>query len=96
MDLAAKLVLIMAVAALAQSRQAVLAGVLRGAGDSGFVAKQAFVGIAVVRPALTFLLARVLGLGAVGAWLSVTTDQFLRMGLLTWRFRSGKWTDIPL
>ena len=95
-DLAAKLVLIMAVAALAQSRQAVLAGVLRGAGDSGFVAKQAFVGIAVVRPALTFLLARVLGLGAMGAWLSVTTDQFLRMGLLTWRFRSGKWTDIPL
>lgn len=77
-----------------QSSQFIVAGALRGAGDTGFVAKLTFFTVMLLRPGLALLAVRQFSLGLPGAWLSITTDQILRSVLIAYRYRSGKWKTV--
>jgi putative MATE family efflux protein len=70
----------------------VLAGGLRGAGDTRTVMLVSLVGICGVRLALASLLVY-LGYGLVGAWIAMSIDLIIRGSLLYWRFRHGGWKE---
>jgi len=94
--LASKLILILVVVTLVQTVQIIYANALRGAGDTAYVAKQALVGLGIMRPLSSYLLAYPLGLGVIGAWLGILADQLIRSLLLAKRFSGGQWTKIDL
>ncbi len=80
--------------ALAQpgmSQQLSLAGALRGAGDTLFPMIASVSGVWVFRVIVCHLLVRVLGMGLLGAWLTMVMDQYLRATIIVLRHRSGKW-----
>lgn len=79
-----------------QSSQFIVAGALRGAGDTKFVAKLTFYTVLLLRPGLAILAVRGFHMGLPGAWLAITTDQILRSALIALRYRSGQWKQLPL
>lgn len=74
-----------------QSSQFIISGALRGAGDTGFVARLTFFTVMLLRPGLALLAIRRFHLGLPGAWFAITADQILRSILIAYRYRSGKW-----
>lgn len=76
--------------------QFIVAGALRGAGDTKFVAKLTFYTVLLLRPGLAILAVRGFHMGLPGAWLAITTDQILRSALIALRYRSGQWKQLPL
>lgn len=90
------IIIIIAFICLMQTTQVVMMGCLRGAGDTKFAAYVSLLSIALVRPASAFILCYPLGLGLVGAWLSLVFDQCIRMILSMVRFSGGKWTKLKL
>lgn len=88
--------LIVAATCLAQTSQVVISGCLRGAGDSKYVALSSFISIAVIRPALSWVLCYPARLGAHRRRIGLFGDQFLRLVLNFIRFRGGKWSVIEL
>ncbi|MCL2171572.1 MAG: MATE family efflux transporter [Defluviitaleaceae bacterium] len=95
-DTAAGLLLIAAFILPFQTSQIVMAGSLRGSGDTRFVAITMLICVALVRPLVSVLLVFVIGLGIQGAWYAIIVDQILRLVLLYGRFSSGKWTKIKV
>jgi putative MATE family efflux protein len=91
---AGKLMLIIAATTVIQTSGLSSTGCLRGAGDAKYIARTAFISIAVVRPLSAWILCYPVGLGLVGAWLSFFIDQSLRCILNGTRFRKGKWAEI--
>jgi Na+-driven multidrug efflux pump len=79
-----------------QTSQLVMAGSLRGAGDTRYVAVTMMITVVFVRPLRSLLLIYVFGLGLNGAWLAVTVDQVIRLVLLFTRFSRGKWIRIKI
>jgi len=79
-----------------QSSQLILAGALRGAGDTRATAKIIFITVLLVRPGLAMFTIRVLKWGLIGAWIALMADQFLRSFLVLMRFNSGKWKTIKV
>lgn len=79
-----------------QSSQFIVAGALRGAGDTKFVAKLTFYTVLLLRPGLAILAVRGFHMGLSGAWLAITTDQILRSALIAFRYSSGQWKQLPL
>jgi len=74
----------------------ILAGGLRGAGDTRYVLFLTTIGNWGIRLVFSYVLGFVLGWGLNGIWIAMAMDQIIR-GLLTLlRFRSGKWKDIEL
>ncbi|HPT82326.1 MAG TPA: MATE family efflux transporter [Limnochordia bacterium] len=69
----------------------ILAGGLRGAGDTRSIMGMVMVSFLGVRVGLAYLLALRLGLGLVGAWIAMVADLFLRSILIQLRFRRGEW-----
>jgi len=86
------------VAAMApiQSSNVVVGGILRGAGDTKFVAITSFLSIGLVRPGATWLFCYPLGFGLIGAWFAFGTDQILRLFINYMRFLKGGWTKIKV
>lgn len=80
----------------AQTSQVIISGSLRGAGDTRFVAICSMISIAFIRPLSAWALTYPLGLGLIGAWISVLVDQYLRLLLFFMRFKGGEWTKIEL
>lgn len=78
-----------------QSSQFIIAGGLRGAGDTRTTAVITFVTVLLVRPLVAILLVH-LGFGLYGAWAALACDQLLRSGLVLARYRSGKWKLIKV
>lgn len=72
----------------------VLAGGLRGAGDTRWVMYMTAAGNWGVRLAGSWILGVHLGWGLVGVWVAMALDQFLRGGLTWYRYRSGRWKAI--
>jgi putative MATE family efflux protein len=72
----------------------VLAGALRGAGDTGYLLKVTIVNWLVVRIPLAVLLGVVLGWGLLGLWSAVVLDYFVRTAFLVWRLRSRAWAQL--
>lgn len=78
-----------------QSSQFIIAGGLRGAGDTKVTAMITFITVLLVRPGVAILLVN-LGIGLYGAWLALACDQILRSALVLGRYNSGKWKLIKL
>ena len=79
-----------------QSSQQVLAGALRGAGDTKAVAFSMFIGLVVIRPVLSFTFVYIVGLDLIGIWLALLLDQGSRSIYTISRFLSDKWTKIKV
>ena len=74
-----------------QSSQFIIAGALRGAGDTRATAVITFLTVLLVRPLFAIFSINVLGWGLTGAWVAMILDQLLRTLLVMKRFHSGKW-----
>jgi putative MATE family efflux protein len=94
--LGANVMILAALGTHMQTSQVVLSGCLRGAGDTVFVAITSLISVALIRPALTWLLCFPVGLGLYGAWVALLVDQCFRMITSYKRFSSGRWTGITL
>ena len=79
-----------------QISNVIYTGCLRGAGDTRYVAVSSFISIGVLRPVFTYLFSYTLGLGLIGAWLSLFVDQVTRYGFSLIRFNKGKWKEIKI
>ncbi len=77
-----------------QASQFIVAGALRGAGDTKFAAKLTFFTVMLLRPGLAILAVNGLGLGLPGAWLAISADQILRAIVIMGRYYSGKWKQL--
>lgn len=91
--LSARVLRIEALAQPALALVMVLAGGLRGAGDTRVIMVITGVGFCCVRIGTAYLLVRA-GYGLVGAWIGMVTDLFFRGSLFLWRFRRGQWKTI--
>lgn len=95
-ELGIPIIYIIAVTCFVQTSQVVLAGALRGAGDSRFTAMTALIGTTLIRPVVSWVLCHPLGLGLIGAWIGLFADQFIRLIMNFIRFSGGKWTNIKV
>ncbi|NPV53433.1 MAG: MATE family efflux transporter [Firmicutes bacterium] len=77
----------------AQSTQFILAGGLRGAGDTKWPLYSTFIGIWGVRVVLGYILAVVFRLELLGAWIAMAVDQCVRSAIIYMRFRTGAWKN---
>ena len=91
----ARIMLIVALLQPFQSSQFIIAGGLRGAGDTRTTALITFITVLLVRPVTAILLIR-MGFGLYGAWFGMAADQILRSALVLGRYHSGKWKTIKL
>ena len=80
----------------AQSTQFVLAGGLRGAGDTTYPLYSTAVGMWIGRVFLGWFFVNVTHWGLPGAWLGMALDQFARGILIYLRFNSGHWKTIKV
>lgn len=72
----------------------VLAGSLRGAGDTHFIMVATTIGMWAVRVPIAFVTGVWLNLGVLYVWLAMIADWTLRMVLMLWRYRSERWKAI--
>lgn len=82
------------VIAFAQPIQAVgfvLAGVLRGAGDTRFPMISTGISMWIFRIPLAYTFAITFGLGLGGVYLAMATDNLILMAMNIWRYRKGRW-----
>lgn len=79
-----------------QSSQLILAGALRGAGDTLWPLVATFIGVFGFRVFLANILVNTMGLGLMGAWLAVLADQLIRWFFVFGRFKTNKWKYIKL
>lgn len=82
---------IMAIVQPAQAAAFVLAGALRGAGDTRWPLYATSVGVWGFRVALAELFVVHLGFGLPGAWAAMAIDQFVRTLVIMYRFNTGRW-----
>lgn len=95
-ELGSTMLIVLSVIILFQIIQVIITGALRGAGDVKFVAGLSLFSVTFLRPVLTYLFAYTLGLGLLGAWISVLVDQVARLIITRTRFLQAKWTLIKV
>jgi Na+-driven multidrug efflux pump len=81
---------------LPQSIQWVTTGILRGAGDIKYTARNSMISVTLVRPFFAYILCYPLGLGILGSWIGMLIDQSLRTVLNNHRFTRLKWMKIEV
>jgi putative MATE family efflux protein len=91
-----QLLLIFAFAQPAIAIAFTIAGALRGAGDTRAVMVIFSTTPWIMRVALAYFFAIVLGWGVAGAWIGAVTDMWARAALTTFRFRRGHWKTISV
>ncbi|ULA62560.1 MAG: conserved membrane protein of unknown function [Nitrospira sp.] len=74
----------------------VIAGSLRGAGDTRFIMGATMVGMWGVRVPLALIVALWLHLSVLYVWLAMIADWTVRMALLLWRYQSERWKQIRM
>jgi putative MATE family efflux protein len=74
----------------------VLAGSLRGAGDTRFIMWATTAGMWGVRVPLAFVFGVWLKLGVFYVWAAMIADWSVRMGMLLWRYQSERWRAIQV
>jgi Na+-driven multidrug efflux pump len=72
----------------------VLAGGLRGAGDTRWTMLITTASIWLLRIPLSYFFGIFLGLGLVGVWMGNTIDMGIRGIAVTWRYGTGRWKTI--
>jgi putative MATE family efflux protein len=74
----------------------VLAGSLRGAGDTRFIMVATTVGMWGIRLPLAVIAGPWLALDVLYVWCAMIADWTIRMALLLWRYRSERWKAIQV
>ncbi|NHN28852.1 MATE family efflux transporter [Paenibacillus agricola] len=74
-----------------QASQFILAGALRGAGDTRFPMISTFIGVFIFRGFLSVLFVLVFHWGIIGAYLSIAIDQVVRTAIIYFRYKNGRW-----
>jgi putative MATE family efflux protein len=74
----------------------VLAGSLRGAGDTRFIMAATTVGMWGVRVPMALIVALWLHLSVQYVWMAMIADWTVRMVLLLWRYQSERWRAIQV
>ena len=74
-----------------QSTQFVLAGSMRGAGDTKYSAMVTLMTATILRTVLALIFVNVFHWGLMGAWYAMMADQAVRTILIVARYRSNKW-----
>jgi putative MATE family efflux protein len=74
----------------------VLAGSLRGAGDTRFIMVATTIGMWGVRLPLAVIAGPWLALDVLYVWCAMIADWTVRMALLLWRYRSERWKAIQV
>lgn len=90
---------IMKIIALIQPFQAsafALSGGLRGAGDTLSTLIVTMIGVIFVRLSVAYVLINIIGLGLIGAWIAMLSDQIIRWIGISLRYRTGRWKHIKL
>jgi putative MATE family efflux protein len=95
-EMGARLMMLVALVQPLQSSQFILAGALRGAGDTRSIAVITFITILVVRPGIAYIMLYVFKTGIIGAWIALVADQALRSLFVLLRYYSGKWKYIKV
>jgi putative MATE family efflux protein len=95
-EMGVKLMMLVALVQPLQSSQFILAGALRGAGDTRSIAVITFFTILIVRPGIAYIMLYIFKTGIIGAWIALVTDQALRSLFVLLRYYSGKWKYIKL
>ena len=85
-----------AVIVFMQITQVVYSGCLRGGGDTRFTALVSLISVAIFRPLSGWLFCYPLNMGLIGAWIGLAVDQFIRLAMTYFRFKSGKWTTYKI
>ncbi|MDD6033519.1 MAG: MATE family efflux transporter [Oscillospiraceae bacterium] len=94
--LGGRILLLVAVMQPLQSSQFIIAGGLRGAGDTRATAVITFITVLLVRPISAIVFINLFHWGLEGAWIAMVLDQLLRSILVLLRYQSGKWKQIKL
>lgn len=81
------ILLFVAFVSFPEAQALLCAGILRGAGYTGYVAKYSFLSVAVFRPIMTWGLCYGLSLGLYGAWIALVMDQMIRALCATQKVR---------
>lgn len=95
-DMGVMIMRVVVVIVILQVSQVIYMGCLRGAGDVLFTTVASTISVTVVRTFASWFFCYALGLGVIGIWLGVVSDQFCRFMLTRWRFRSGVWTKVKI
>lgn len=74
----------------------VVAGSLRGAGDTRAPLLLTFIGLWALRLGIGTLAVKLLQMGLSGVWLGVVVDQWVRALLIWFRFRKDRWQQIEV
>jgi len=74
----------------------VLAGSLRGAGDTRFIMVATTIGMWAMRLPIAFVTGVWFELGIFYVWSAMIADWTLRMALMLWRYRSERWKAIQM
>ena len=94
-EIGSKIMLFVAFLQPFQTSQFIIAGGLRGAGDTKATAMITFLTVLLLRPGLAILLVNS-GFGLYGAWIAFVSDQLVRSLLVLTRYNSGKWKLVKL
>ena len=69
---------------------------LRGAGDARYMAVLSFIGVLLVRPAVSLLLTNVFHMGLTGIWIALVSDSIICFFMAMLRYRKGAWALIQV
>ena len=96
LEMAAMLMIMVAIFQPLQTSSVVISGCLRGAGDTRFVALTMIMCVSVIRPVLAYTSVNIWHLGLIGAWSASIIDMSIRLFTVNRRFNSAKWTTIKV
>ena len=74
----------------------VLAGALRGAGDTTYVMVVTLIGTWGSRVVIGWILGIYFGIGLKGVWIAMILDNLLRAAMMITRYHKGKWQTLRL
>jgi Na+-driven multidrug efflux pump len=74
----------------------ILGGALQGAGDTRGTMGVVMISMWLIRLPLAYLLALVLGYGAMGAWVAMLTSMTIQGTLMARRFYQGRWKHLQV
>ena len=95
-NMGGQILMLMAFLQPLQSSQFIIAGGLRGAGDTKYTAMVILITVLIVRASFAVVMVNFLNWGLWGAWIALACDQALRSLLILLRYNSGKWENIRL
>lgn len=92
----ANIMIIIAFTTHLQTAQVMVTACLRGAGDTKHVAKISLISVAIIRPALTYILCYPANMSIYGAWIAIFIDQIVRLFFNYRRFGTGEWSKVEI